>query len=343
MKANIRSRVLVLPAIALALVALAATALAENIDPNNDQSQYAWAESVGWINFEPASGGAGVDVGPAAVTGYAWGEAIGWVNMNCSNLGTCGTVAYGVTNNGAGVLGGYAWSESKGWIKFSCATPPNSCGAFSYGVAIDPSTGEWSGHAWGESIGWLSFNCDNRSSCATVPYDVQSTSATGDNDMAGGPFGGTQAWIADGVGPEGANSGLDVVDINDDNDLSCTDAEELGGNINLGGMRNPLNPWDFADVPAPALPMAGSVRNGAVSLSDVGAALTWVGATNNGGSNVNGRDYDNDDNGNGVEDGAEYDRTPAGAISGPPNGAVSLSDVGVVLNQVGDNCTAAPN
>ena len=53
--------------------------------------------------------------------------------------------------------------------------------------------------------------------------------------------------------------------------------------------------------------------------------------------------HDNDSNGNGIEDGSEYDRTPNGQISGPPNGAVSLSDVGVILNQVGDNCTAAPN
>jgi hypothetical protein len=120
----------------------------------------------------------------------------------------------------------------------------------------------------------------------------------------------------------------------------CSDAEELGTNINLGGMRDPFNPYDFADVPTPALPMAGAARNGAVSLSDVGAALTWVGTTDGGGPNGNGRDYDNDSNTNTIDDGAEYDRTPAGAISGPPNGSVSLSDVGVILNQVGDNCTA---
>jgi hypothetical protein len=52
------------------------------------------------------------------------------------------------------------------------------------------------------------------------------------------------------------------------------------------------------------------------------------------------RDYDADVNANGLEDGAEYDRS-SGAIlgtSGPPNGAVSLVDVSVVLSQVGDAC-----
>ena len=109
-------------------------------------------------------------------------------------------------------------------------------------------------------------------------------------------------------------------------------------------MRNALNPWDFADVPVPSLPAAG-VRNGAVTLSDASAALPWVGRVNNGapGPGPDFRDYDDDDNANGVEDGAEYDRTPGGPISGPPNGAVTLSDVSVILAQVGDTCTAAPN
>jgi N-acetylneuraminic acid mutarotase len=136
----------------------------------------------------------------------------------------------------------------------------------------------------------------------------------------------------------------DACDTDDDAD-GCTDTEELGPNLAFGGMRNPLNRWDFADVPVPALPLAGAARDGAVSLSDVGAALIWVGRVNNGAAHPNPpyRDYDNDDNTNGIEDGAEYDRTPNGQISGPPDGAISLTDVGVILAQVGDNCVAAPN
>jgi hypothetical protein len=40
--------------VALALVAFAAVVLAENVDPNNNYSQFAWAENAGWLNVEPA-------------------------------------------------------------------------------------------------------------------------------------------------------------------------------------------------------------------------------------------------------------------------------------------------
>ena len=71
--------------------------------------------------------------------------------------------------------------------------------------------------------------------------------------------------------------------------------------------------WDFFDVPSPAVSAAqtGGARNKAVSLSDVGAVLAYVGTVNNGAGNTAGYDYDSDYNLNGSEDGAEYDRSPA--------------------------------
>jgi hypothetical protein len=171
--------------------------------------------------------------------------------------------------------------------------------------------------------------------------------AQADNDAAPtGFFGGTPSWIEDNVGlAEGDTLGGDDCDINDDNDLSCTDGEETTLVLATGGMRSPFNPWDFADVPVPALPLAGSARNGAITLGDAAAALAWVGRVNDGppGPGPEFRDYDDDDNLNGVEDGAEYDRTPGGEISGPPSGAISLVDVSVILAQVGDSCAALPN
>jgi hypothetical protein len=188
-----------------------------------------------------------------------------------------------------------------------------------------------------------------RDTCDGLDNDLDTSIDEGlpNNDAPGGLFGGTQAWIPDGsAAPEAVHIGCDSIDLNDDND-SCTDAEELGGNIDLGGTRDPANPWDFADVPAPALPSAGAARNGAVTLTDVGATLDWVGRTPANGTDGGGRNYTHDNNANGILDGAEYDRIPAGSpegtLSGPPNGAISMSDVGVVLIQVGDNCTGAPN
>ena len=83
----------------------------DNIDPDNDGSQYAWSENGGWINFQP-SFGPGVTVSDTAVTGFAWGENIGWINLSPSTGG--------VVNDGLGHLSGYAWAENAGWISFSC-------------------------------------------------------------------------------------------------------------------------------------------------------------------------------------------------------------------------------
>lgn len=173
---------------------------------------------------------------------------------------------------------------------------------------------------------------DSVDDCPIVPDPLQEN-----NDRAGGPFGGTQAWIADGVLPEGATTGGDACDANDDNN-GCIDTREPM----LTPPRDPKNPWDFADMWVPALPPSGTPaggRSGGITLSDVSADLAWVGTVNNGGPNGSGRDYDSDVNANGVEDGAEYDRAPNGVgLSGPPSGAVTLSDVSVVLAQVGDVC-----
>jgi hypothetical protein len=158
------------------------------------------------------------------------------------------------------------------------------------------------------------------------------------NDDTDGPFGGWQAWVVDGTGAEGAALGGDACDGNDDNN-GCSDAREP----TMAPARDAANPWDFADMWVPALPASGPAtgnRNGAVSLADASAALVWVGTPNNGGTNIYLRDYDADVNENGIEDGAEYDRTPGSTsgVSGPPNGAVSLADVSAILVQVGDVC-----
>ncbi|MFN7972325.1 MAG: hypothetical protein U0166_08240, partial [Acidobacteriota bacterium] len=105
----------------LALALAVPASAAENIDPNNDNSQFAFQENVGWHNAEPlGNGGPGVEVQSAALTGYIFAENVGWISLSCGNQGSCATVAYGVTNDGAGNLSGYAWGENVGWISFSC-------------------------------------------------------------------------------------------------------------------------------------------------------------------------------------------------------------------------------
>ncbi len=137
-------------------------ARAENVDPAGDGSQYAWSENAGWINAEPSgNGGPGVEVQDFALTGWMWGENLGWISLSCENTSSCGTVSYGVLNDGLGNLSGYAWAENAGWIHFD-PTPG--------GVTIDPATGNFSGRAGAENAGWVTF-----ASVAPVAYKVSTS------------------------------------------------------------------------------------------------------------------------------------------------------------------------
>ncbi|HHT9146215.1 MAG: carboxypeptidase-like regulatory domain-containing protein [Candidatus Brocadiaceae bacterium] len=124
---------------------------AENIDPDNDDSQYAYGENVGYLNFEPGgNGGSGAEVTNSAVTGYVWGENIGWINLSPTSYG-------GVANDGAGNLSGYAWGENVGWINF----------APTYGGVTIGTDGVFDGWAWGENIGWIHLKN------LAIPYKVK--------------------------------------------------------------------------------------------------------------------------------------------------------------------------
>ena len=78
-----RFRVWIMSALCVMLGLGSVSAWAENIDPDNDGSQYAWGENIGWLNAEPnGEGGPGVEVTDTDLTGYLWGENIGWINFD---------------------------------------------------------------------------------------------------------------------------------------------------------------------------------------------------------------------------------------------------------------------
>ncbi|MHC4664419.1 MAG: hypothetical protein ACYS9T_00480 [Planctomycetota bacterium] len=174
----------------------------ENIDPNEDGSQYAYAENTGWLNFEPNTGD-GVHVESDVLTGWVWAENIGWVSLSCENTSSCGTANYGVTNDGAGNLVGYAWAENVGWISFSCENTA-SCGTVDYGVTID-ADGEFAGYAWAENIGWINFN-----SAQLFDYGVKACKVNL-TDLANL----VDDWLDSGVGLPGDLSGNNEVDFKD--------------------------------------------------------------------------------------------------------------------------------
>ncbi len=207
--------------LALVLGAMASGVFAENIDPANDNSRFAWGENVGWLNAAPngPSGpppGNGVVVSNTALYGYMWSENAGWISLNCSNTGTCGSVNYSVGNTAFGDLLGYAWSENAGWISFTCGNT-GTCGTVTYGVHINTSTGVFSGQAWGENIGWITFNCSTTSSCGSVPYQVRTS------------------WP--GKSPGGDSDGDGCPDVKEQ--------QTANGSEFSGGRRDYLNPWDY--------------------------------------------------------------------------------------------------
>lgn len=124
--------------------------------------KWAWATNVGWLNFDPASGG--VTVCGDHLQGYAWGENIGWIRLgtfsDCAAHTYSNTTStdYGVNKDSSGRLSGYAWGTNVGWIKFD---PTDG------GVTISPFTGSFEGYAWGENIGWIHFK-----STGAIPYNV---------------------------------------------------------------------------------------------------------------------------------------------------------------------------
>lgn len=180
------SRLLTIRWVVFLLIALAPISTAENIDPYDDNSQFAWGENIGWVNFEPSEG-PGVTATDARLTGYAWAENIGWINLSCRNADTCVTAEFGVSNDGLGNLSGFAWGENVGWINFNPVVPGDPA---RYGVTIDDN-GNFSGWAWGENIGWIRFN-----SAGTVPFKVQACKVSLDDLMH---F--AQAWLQVGLGP----------------------------------------------------------------------------------------------------------------------------------------------
>lgn len=121
----------------------------------------------------------------------------------------------------------------------------------------------------------------------------------------------------------------------------CPDLTELGPEHVDGGQRNPLDAYDFYDVPSPALRLGytGQARDHGIGIgTDVLAVLSYAGM------NSNSADYTADRDGDGVPDGAEYDRSVSNTAgqawrSGAPDGGIGLgTDVLAMLAQVGDTC-----
>jgi hypothetical protein len=113
-----------------------------------------------------------------------------------------------------------------------------------------------------------------------------------------------------------------------DTDLDgCSDKLEVGPRPQEGGGRNPNYFWDFFDTPP---------RDQAVTIKDIGNLLRRFGST--GDPSI---DPLSDPPPAPVYHPA-FDRTPSQVyLSGPPNGSITIADLGMVVAQFGHSCVPA--
>jgi len=115
----------------------------------------------------------------------------------------------------------------------------------------------------------------------------------------------------------------------------CADGEELlFTNPALGGLRDPLNPWDFYDITDMTLAVGSKDR--VVSGFDLTLLLSYGGAC------AGSSPYDDDTNENTVPDGEEMDFAGLAGLGTGPDGCISGFDLSDLLSQGGHSCQAPP-
>jgi hypothetical protein len=108
----------------------------------------------------------------------------------------------------------------------------------------------------------------------------------------------------------------------------CLDGREVGPDPATGGRRDPTNFWDFFDTPDDA-----NTRDRAVALPDILRLVARFGATGN--PNIDPLSFPPPPPGYHPA----FDRASVpDKLSGPPDGAISLTDILVLITQFGHTC-----
>ncbi len=143
-------------------------------------------QGVGWISFNCANQNIGADYGvdinstTGLLSGYAWAETIGWITFNPGEFGSgcpdtdgiCEQANVSTTGSFPRTINGWAkvlslQNTSDGWIHLS-----NNSISHPYSTTID-QFGNINGWAWGSDvIGWISFSCNNQGVCGSSNYQT---------------------------------------------------------------------------------------------------------------------------------------------------------------------------
>lgn len=130
------------------------------IDPNDVGAQYAYGANTGWVNMEGDQVN-GVVIGEYTCSGYAWATTIGWINFgdgspangiryqnaSASDFGVNLVNYVSTEGKHTADLRGNAYSPNIGWIAFEVMGNPR----------INFQTGELEGHAWSANTGWIAL------------------------------------------------------------------------------------------------------------------------------------------------------------------------------------------
>jgi len=156
--------------------------------PIDTTYRYAWADTIGWIDFGWPAGN--VNVGTTQLTGYAYNNNVGEIALDCATApggNICQSQSnFKVNRNPAnGNLSGWAWNDYIGWTSFSSennstpitCNPSDGFGTGEYCVTINPTTGTFTGWAWNDYIGWISVNCADPGLCGSSNYWVNTATA----------------------------------------------------------------------------------------------------------------------------------------------------------------------
>ena len=154
----------------------------------------------------------------------------------------------------------------------------------------------------------------------------------------GDPQGGTHMTDLQNVAIDPALTGATVTCVPDpdkDGD-GCTDAQELGSNSARGGQRDSNNFWDFFDTPNSA-----NVRDRAITIADIGRVVQRFGTSGTLPLSLEEQVQAALSPPPSAGFHPAFDRTPVGPELwniGPPNGGVTIQDIGLIVAQFGHSC-----
>ncbi|MEX1255549.1 MAG: PQQ-dependent sugar dehydrogenase [Dehalococcoidia bacterium] len=235
----------------------------------------------------------------------------------------------------------YGWPETEG----ETTNPAYSSPLFAYGHGVgsttgcaitggafyNPQVGQFPGDFTGDYLfadfcsGWI-----RRYDPATDTADAFAGDISAPVDLKVAPDGGLYYL---GRNPDVLHRITYSTPIDTDGD-GCLDSDEVGPDPQLGGQRDPLSVWDFMDQ------WTGSpfTRDRIISIGDVGAVVNRFGASGNPGGDpltpppdMTGYHTSADRNGS-IPGQDPWDLQP-------PDGNVSIGDIGAAVVQFGHNCT----